>query len=424
MATNLDTCNRKYEYADEVSFLNLANTKRQLRIPNLSQNFFNRQWIEYGVDNYWEPAGCLINNLVPQLIRELSFAPLNGLCMQLKSNLAIGQGLEYSQELPEKAALDEFFNKAIEPNCDNFTINDFLRKLAYDYCCFGGFSFNVRLDRGISLDGRTEDPERRKVAALDYMPYECYRLAIPDKFLKISHVYYSYKWPDYMLKSEYKPKKLPIFDGYKKDGIQVYYNRADRYGANYYPLPQWWAAFNYIQAAIQMAEYMNVALQNSFVIGAFIAYPYDQPLEVKDDNSDMLRAQHVGTRNANKIFEAYGTTDAEGKGVAPIITPINANDNAGIYRDSYELACKNILNQHSVPTTLMDFKSNSNLVVNSQQYRDGIRVMTPIINEIRNKVLGSMKAILRFNSKVDPRLTEKAINSLKFIDLNYGWENN
>jgi DNA-binding MarR family transcriptional regulator len=198
-----------------------------------------------------------------------------------------------------KAKMDQFVK---HPNPYE-SLDDILVKVAHDLELYGGYALEVIYD---SIG--------EKIAAIYHADFAKYRVS-DDGYC----YYYSDDW------SKYNPEveKIEAFNWKEPGGKQLLYVKSYQPNCQYYPLPSYLGAINYIDLDRKVSDYFNKGISNGFMAGTLLNFNSGIPTESEQQEIErMVKAKFTGTDNANSILLNF----SDSRDRSAEIQQLNSND--------------------------------------------------------------------------------------------------
>lgn len=318
--------------------------------PTFSKN--TKGWINYDRDN-----------LLPQRIIELNNnSAINKAVIENKVTYICGAGVSDS----------EYYGQP-NPNCDWDTL---IEKLAKDYATFGGFCFQVILN------------ENEKTVSLFHTDFSKIRVGQINDFGVYLSFYLSNDWKK--TTGKYAPVEIKAYgSGELSKGIPyLFYYKDYEPSLDYYPIPQYYSALNYIEAEGLLGKFYRNSINNGFVPSTIITMPSNPSDEQKEQFQKDIEASYTGSNGANSIVVLWG----ESQEVKPVVTSYTASNNADLYNNVDEIIFQKIISAHRLTSpTLAGLSGSGNLSGNSNEIINSyILYNYTVIHKLRRKILDTL----------------------------------
>lgn len=355
---------------NDLTITRLSSAKLAPAYPKLSVS--RSGWINFGV-----------NNMFPQEIVKInSRSPVNGAIIESKVTYICGKGIRESINADNEEKLNEIVGA---PNSKE-SWDDFLEKLAQDYVTFGGFCFQVVPNLGgekVTLFH--QDFSAVRIGKLDPSTSEAIDYRIADDWTKTS--------------GKYRPIELESWRGSldtTEEGKAYLYYYADyRPDLNYYPVPSYYNALEYVKADGELGAFYNNSINNGFTPSVVITMPSNPEEEKKSKFQRDMENAFSGSKGANSVVVIWG----ENKEVSPVIEPFNASANADIYNNIEGIIFQKIISAHRLSSpTLAGVSGSGNLSGNASEIVDSFIMFNyTVIEKLRRKLLDHINIFTKIN---------------------------
>lgn len=337
------------------SVIRMSDNPRQY--PTFRRNI--RGWISYDSDN-----------LLPQRIIELNNrSAINKSIIENKVTYICGAGVD-------KTA---YFGSP-NPHCN---WDELIEKLARDYVTFGGFCFQVILnhdERSMSLF-HTDFSKVRVGQTNDYGAYLSFFMA--NDWRRTSGKYAPIEMRAYG--SEEMAKGTPY----------LFYYKDYEPSLDYYPIPQYYSAWNYIEADGLLGQFYRNSINNGFVPSTIITMPSNPSDSQKEQFQRDIESSYAGTNGANSIVVLWG----ESQEVKPVVTSYTASNNADLYNNVDEIIFQKIISAHRLTSpTLAGLSGSGNLAGNANEIINSyVLYNQTVIHKLRRKLLDTLQPFIVAN---------------------------
>lgn len=294
--------------------------KFEKQIQNAPITKYNAQ---YGIINFG------IDNLYPyKLIDLYNTSVTHRACIDYAVNAIVGEGIDWD-ELNVKNG--DIPNPNYSMSWDNF-----IRALAFDFCLYSSFAFQVIRNK----DGKTY--------SFFPQPIETVRLEEMDEDGVINNAYLCKDWS---ATGKYSPIKIPMF-GFQKDekipmGVPYlfYYRRYNPVNA-YYGLPIYSSALNSILAESKYQTHDLKSIMNGFTPTGAITLPSVETDEERNAIIKNITDMFTGEQNSNNLVITF-RTNIEDKPIE--FTPFQQSvTNVNLYADANERTINRIMAGHRI----------------------------------------------------------------------------
>jgi len=255
-----------------------------------------KDWILYGSEGEYK-------NRYPDFLLELyRNSAKHHAIINSKRDYVCGRGWSIDTDgmtTVMKAKMEQFVK---HPN-QYESLDDILVKVAHDLELYGGYALEVIYD---SIG--------EKIAAIYHADFAKYRVS-DDGYC----YYYSDDW------SKYNPEveKIEAFNWKEPGGKQLLYVKSYQPNCQYYPLPSYLGAINYIDLDRKVSDYFNKGISNGFMAGTLLNFNSGIPTESEQQEIErMVKAKFTGTDNANSILLNF----SDSRERSAEIQQLNSND--------------------------------------------------------------------------------------------------
>jgi predicted transcriptional regulator len=255
-----------------------------------------KDWILYGAEGEFK-------NRYPDFLLELyRNSAKHHAIINSKRDYICGRGWSINTDgatTVQKAKMEQFVK---HPNAHE-SLDDILVKVAHDLELYGGYALEVIYD---SIG--------EKVAAIYHADFAKYRVSEDG-----ACYYYSEDW------SKFNPEfeKIEAFNWKEPGGKQLLYVKSYQPNCQYYPLPSYLGAINYIDLDRKVSDYFNQGISNGFMAGTLINFNSGIPTEEEQNSIEkMVKSKFTGTENANSILLNF----SDSRERSADIQQLNSND--------------------------------------------------------------------------------------------------
>jgi hypothetical protein len=270
------------------------------------------------------------DNLFPQIINQMYYtSPLNGSIIEYKKNAIIGGGytIEETNNSREKVDLYTFikrnkFNKEVK----NFTRDLIMhnRVAAYIYCDDSGKPYKMK----------RVSPEKVRIDANKEKAY------ISEDWLRQTGI-----------------EVLPIYDGVNKYKKSVYYYEIDTPGQDFYPIPMYSNAFNWMYLDGESSLLHKSNIQESIYPSLIVKRPknFKSPEEAYKFHEALTRKK--GSDNAGFVW----VLTADTKDMLPDVDTIQTSGNDKLFLQTDERMDASICRAHQIDPFIMGIRVSGKL---------------------------------------------------------------
>lgn len=290
------------------------------QIANAPITKYNAQ---YGIINYG------VDNLYPyKLIDLYNTSITHRSCIDYACNAIVGDGIDWEQMQLKNGDIPN-------PNY-SMSWNEFIRALAFDYCLYSAFAFQVIKNK----DGKTY--------SFFPQPIETVRVEEMDEEGVINNAYLCKDWS---ATGKFPPVKIPMF-GFQDDreipkGVpHLFYHKRYNPVNAYYGLPIYSSALNAIMAEAKFQTYDLKSVTNGFTPVGAITLPSCETDEERNAIIKNITQMFTGEENANTLVITF-RNNIEDKPIE--YTPFQqSTNNVNLYADSNERTINRIMAAHRV----------------------------------------------------------------------------
>lgn len=344
--------------------INLSAADDSPAYPKLSLN--RAGWVAFGA-----------KNLFPQdIINYNSKSPVNASIIESTVTYICGKGVRDSQPDAKKYVG--------VPNA-NESWDDLIEKVAKDYKTFGGFYWQVIVNKGSTT------------VSLFHQDFSQVRIGEITETGKPVTFRISKDWTKTSGKN--KPLELPVWPGSvskaKKGVAYLFYHWDYTPGLNFYCVPGYYPAIEYIKADGTLGQFYNNSIDNGFTPSVVINMPSNPSEEKKAAFQKQMEDAFAGAKGASSIVILWGESDA----VKPGITPFNASANADIYNNVEGIVFQKIISAHRLSSpTLAGVSGSGNLSGNAAEIIDAYVLYNyTVIEKLRRKILDKLNIFTKIN---------------------------
>lgn len=353
------------------------------QIANAPITKFNAQ---YGIINYG------IDNLYPyKLIDLYNTSITHRSCIDYACNAIVGDGIDWEQMQIKNGDVPN-------PNY-SMSWNEFIRALAFDYCLYSAFAFQVIKNK----DGKTY--------SFFPQPIETVRVEEMDEEGVINNAYLCKDWS---ATGKFPPVKIPMF-GFQDDreipkGVpHLFYHKRYNPVNAYYGLPIYSSALNAIQAEAKFQTYDLKSVTNGFTPVGAITLPQVETDEERNAIIRNITQMFTGEENANTLVITF-RNNIEDKPIE--YTPFQqSTNNVNLYADSNERTINRIMAAHRVNSkALIGYPSDDVGFSDSGAYmEEAYRLYNiNVANGNRREILDVINTMFKANG-VDIEITLKPL---------------
>lgn len=334
------------------------------------------------------------NNLYPlTLIEYYQRSSLHNAIIKSKVNDIAGDGISYDGKIDKKTdAFTQFVN-------EDESMDELIKKLAYDLVVFGGYAINVIWSK-----------DRNSISELYHIDFANIRCGKMDERKKVNEYYYSDDW------SKYKPEytTIPAFNinKNKKEPSQLLYYKAYNPGLKYYPLPSYIGSVAAIETQIEIDNFHLAHIKNGMTPNILINFPNGVPTEDERRKIErQIRDKYVGTDNAGKFIITF----SDDPNRAPTVNTLSPSQLDKQFIQLEQSILQNILSGHGIVSPLLVGIPTTVGLGGTEIISDSWELYhNRVINPFKNEVLYSINKIMGIN-----KLKELTINTSSPVSFNF-----
>ena len=352
---------KKEIISDLVEGLNLRN----IDIPQPKEQK-GVDWVTYGPNNQF-PL---------DLLEYKNMSSIHNSILEGKTSLIAGGGFIYADNrdlsdiwLVENWRLVPFWRK----------LDRIFYQVAKDQEIFGYSCFEIIY----SMD-------RTRIVDMNWVDASRVAIGKKNEFDQITHFYYSENWSN---TRQYPPKKIDAFDPNGESLRQLVFIRRDENNMNYYSLPNYFSALRWIKADGLMSEYNLAAINNGFSPSIVFKFYKKPSPEERRLNSEQIKAQHGGSKNAGKALIFY----SDGKDLAPDVDTLDAtNIDQRLIQVSDQIV-QQIITAHRCHPQLLGVQTPSKLGYSNELIQSWEIFDKMVIRPERKLIFDHFKMVLVYN---------------------------
>jgi len=348
-----------------------------------------REWVDYGYDNAY---GDYLRDLY--LGSSIQSAVVSGV-----SEMIYGEGLDATdrEQKPDQWLKTQ---KLLENSDENI-----LRQLCFDLKLYGQCYVQVIWNR-----------VRTEIAELRFIPAHSVRSGVADAQGKVDCYYVSPDWSR-MRESRYAPVKYPAWDtDDRTEPASVYQIKAYQPGIFYYGLPDYVGSTNYIELDREVSTFHLNNIKNGLFPSMLLSFNNGVP----SDEERRAIERHVnekfsGSSNAGRLLISFN----DGTDSAPQLTPVNPNDNDGMYEFLATECTTKILAGHRITSPLLfGIRGEGNgFGNNADELRDSFSLFqNTVIQPFQRTLLDGLAPIFAVNG-IDLDFYFNTLKPADFIDV-------
>lgn len=348
----------------QVQTVKLSKSATAPAYPKLKNNK-SGGWVEYGDKNKF-----------PQYIIDIgSKSPVNKSIILSTVTYICGKGVRESANVANK-----FVGT---PNVSE-TWDDVIEKVATDYKTFGGFYFQIILNKDeITVSVFHQDFSKVRVGLINDRG-EPTTFRISNDWQKTG--------------GSNKPIELDVWPGMNEAETEkpyIFHFWDYEPGLDLYSVPNWYSAIEYVKADGQLGEFYNNSISNGFTPSVVISMPNNPDKDKKQAFQEQMENAFSGAKGASSIVVLWG----ESNEVKPTITPFDASANADIYNNIEAIIFQKIISAHRLSSpTLAGVSGSGNLSGNAAEIIDAYVLYNyTVVEKMRIKILDKLNLFTKIN---------------------------
>ena len=348
-----------------------------------------RDWVDYGFDNRY---GDYLRDLY--LGSSIQAAVVNGV-----SEMIYGDGLDATdrEEKPEQWLKTQ---KLLENSDENI-----MRQLCFDLKLYGQCYVQIIWNR-----------VRTEVAELRFLPAHTVRTGIADAQGRVDCYYVSPDWSR-MREPRFAPVKYPALDlEDRSDAAVVYQIKAYQPGIFYYGLPDYVGATNYVELDREISSFHLNNIRNGLFPSMLLSFNNGVPTDEERRTIERhVNDKFSGSGNAGRLLISFN----DGSDSAPQLTPVNPNDNDGMYEFLAKECTTKILAGHRITSPLLFGirGDGSGFGNNAEELRDAFSLFqNTVVKPYQRTLLDGLQVVFSING-IDLDFYFKTLKPADFIDV-------
>ena len=348
-----------------------------------------RDYVDYGFDNAY---GDYLRDLY--LGSSIQSAVVNGV-----SEMIYGEGLDATdrEEKPEQWLKTQ---RLLENSDENI-----LRQLCFDLKLYGQCYVQVIWNR-----------VRTEIAELRFLPAHSVRTGVADAQGRVDKYYVSPDWTR-MRESRYAPIEYPAWNNEDRtQAASVYHIKAYQPGIFYYGLPDYVGSTNYIELDREVSTFHLNNIKNGLFPSMLLAFNNGIPTDEERRTIERhVNDKFSGSSNAGRLLISFN----DGQENAPQLTPVNPNDNDGMYEFLATECTTKILAGHRITSPLLfGIRGEGNgFGNNADELRDAFSLFqNTVIKPFQRTLLDGLQPLFAVNG-IDLDFYFQTLKPADFIDV-------
>lgn len=258
-------------------------------------------YVYFGIDNFY-----------PQFLVDLyNMSPIHQAICNRKSQMVSGIGIDYElSEGIDELQVAQLSGLTEYASFDDESLHEVLQYAALDWIYAGALALEVVWDK-----------LHRRIVKINHVKVENIRIGVPCEDGSIDTYWYCRDWVTYRYGTPYG---VPAFNPEDKESFtQIFYVRNKSVGVEFYGMPSYNSATNWIQANSNVGVFNNQITRNGFLAGHTIMIPRE-PSSQEERHAIVrnLTKSYSSVDNAARLMVMFGKS----KDDLPQITPIDQNN--------------------------------------------------------------------------------------------------
>lgn len=361
----------------------MLNVAMEKQIPNAPTCRLNPQgFINWGTMNDF-----------PQMLTGLYYSSsTHKSCVDFLVTAICGEGIDTDSMMPNYGE----------------TWDSFINKLAMDLVLFGGYAFQVIMNK----DGKTY--------SFFHEPFNNVRCGNPDEDGNISEMWVCKDWTE---TAKNRPFILPRFGFNEDEKIEkgkaylFYYSRYS-VDSEYYPLPHYYGAIKAIQTEAELLRYDLKSVLNNFSANGVIALDRIDDEKERKQVIDGIQKMFTGAENSNTVMITFKNN---GEDNPVTFTPFDKDiSNVNLFADNNSRTVDRILSAHRIanPTLIGLPNSGTGFANEGALLEASFNLLNKtVINNMRKEITMTINKMFKINGVDDTiKITPLSFNLSQLAD--------
>ena len=288
------------------------------------------------------------------------------------------------------------------------TWDSFINKLAMDLVLFGGYSFQVIMNK----DGKTY--------SFFHEPFNNVRCGKPDEDGNVSEMWVCKDWTE---TAKNRPFVLPRFGFNEDEKIEkgkaylFYYSRYS-VDSEYYPLPHYYGALKAIQTEAELLRYDLKSVLNNFSANGVVALDRIDDEKERKQVIDGIQKMFTGAENSNTVMITFKNNSEDN----PVtFTPFDKDiSNVNLFADNNSRTVDRILSAHRIanPTLIGLPNSGTGFANEGALLEASFNLLNKtVINNMRKEITMTINKMFKINGVNDTiKITPLSFNLSQLAD--------
>ena len=361
----------------------MLNVAMEKQIPNAPTCRLNPQgFINWGTMNDF-----------PQMLTGLYYSSsTHKSCVDFLVTAICGEGIDTDSMMPNYGE----------------TWDSFINKLAMDLVLFGGYAFQVIMNK----DGKTY--------SFFHEPFNNVRCGNPGEDGNISEMWVCKDWTE---TAKNRPFILPRFGFNEDEKIEkgkaylFYYSRYS-VDSEYYPLPHYYGAIKAIQTEAELLRYDLKSVLNNFSANGVIALDRIDDEKERKQVIDGIQKMFTGAENSNTVMITFKNN---GEDNPVTFTPFDKDiSNVNLFADNNSRTVDRILSAHRIanPTLIGLPNSGTGFANEGALLEASFNLLNKtVINNMRKEITMTINKMFKINGVDDKvKITPLSFNLSQLAD--------
>lgn len=312
------------------------------------------------------------NNQLPDDLLSLIYeSSTHQSIIEFKKTAVIGNGLSISRN-----------GDKIKDLVRDLSWEEFIERTINDLVIFGGFSWQVIWNKtGTKING------------LYHQPFNQVRSGNFNEEGVVDMYYLKRDWSYGGNHIEIKPFNE---EAAKEDGKQLFVYKEYSSINEFYPIPSYYSAFNYIKVEKELSKFYHNIVTNGMFPSLIMKVKSEMSDELKADFVKNIRDHYQGGEKANKVITLFSDKDTE----SVEVEPIEAVSNDELFDSLNEIVTNRIINAHRIPRSLVGVEKSLGLSSNGEELRMSFEYFNnTVVKNLQSKFIGAFKSVARVNFK-------------------------
>lgn len=338
-------------------------------LPNfINKKVNNTNIISFGSDNKFGEY----------LIELYNSSALHNAIIENKSKILAGKSVKIKNletySILEKTIINNIIENNISCDCN---LDEVIRRISKDYTLFSAFALEI-------IYNKTRD----KIAEINHIDISKIRIGEMVNG-KVLNYYYCQDWSN----RKHKPIQISAYNtnNKHKDNSQLLYVKEYRTGCDYYSLPNYIGALNWIKIDAEISKFQLSNIQNGFAPTVAINYNSILPIEQMDVINKQLNQKYSGAHNAGKLLLTF----SDGKDKAPEYKVLETSNMDTKFLQLSNSIQQNILSAHQITSPMLVGIKTEGQLGGSNELEQAYKMLENNIKKSRLLIEQSLNKLLK-----------------------------